>query len=312
MKHNTIWNKLKKKLKANKRLYRFLLSFNLYLLRLMSVFVPDEIYVKWQYKNFFGRKLDLENPKSFNEKIQWLKLNWRDEILTICSDKYKVREYVKSRLGEKVLTKLYGVYDRVEDIIVKDLPDSFVLKVTHGSGQNIFCKNKNDVDWNHTFEMLKIYMANNHYYLGRESSYKNVIPRIICEEYLNEDGRSPIDYKFYCFDGQPLFINVHFDRFGEHKSNLYDINFNFLPVKWTKPNFLGNFHKPQCFDEMTFVAKRLAEGMIFVRVDLYCVNNKIYFGEMTFYPCNGLDIYIPDSYDYLLGSYLKLPLTKTS
>lgn len=299
--------RLKEIIKSNKSIYRFLISLNLKMVRLTAVFVPDDVYVKWQYRRVLGKKLNLTNPTSFNEKIQWLKLNWRDEILAICSDKYLVRDYVKSRIGGQALTKLYGVYDSVEDIVLEDLPDSFVLKVTHGSGQNIICKNKEIIDWKHSFALLKIYMANNHYYFGREFGYKNVVPRIICEEFLQEEGGSPKDYKFYCFNGIPRFIEVHFGRFCEHRNNLYDLDWNLLPVKCTNPQLEEVVDKPACFEEMYDDAAKLAKGLPFVRVDLYNIGKQIYFGEMTFYPVNGFDKFDPDKYDYILGSYLQLP-----
>jgi len=303
-------NRLKKILKNNKWLYRFFLSFNLKMQHLIAIIIPDIVYIKWQYRKSFGRKLNLKNPTSFNEKIQWLKLNYRDEILTICSDKYKVRDYVKKTMGEQVLTKLYGVYNSVEDIILEELPNSFVLKVTHGSGQNIICKNKSDFNWKQAFELLRTFMVNNHYYFGREFAYKNINPRIICEEYLDEGGKSPVDYKFYCFNGEPRFVGVYFDRFIEPKSNLYDMEWNLLPVRWSFPNFLGEFNRPQSFGYMYSIAKQLAQGITFVRVDLYSVDNKVYFSEMTFYPASGYDKFNPDSFDYIFGSYLQLPIEK--
>jgi hypothetical protein len=304
-----MFDRMKKNLKNNKKLFRFFVFFSLRIHRLLAIFVPDKIYIKWQYKKALGKELDLNNPTTFNEKIQWLKLNWRDEILTICADKYLVRDYVKSRVGEDILTKLYGVYDKVEDIVLDDFPESFVLKVTHGSGQNIICRNKKDMDWKHIFKLLRIFMANNHYYHGREFAYKNITPRIICEEYLDEKGQSPIDYKFCCFNGQPLLVDVHFDRFNGHKENFYDINWNLLPFTWGGlPNFSGDFNKPQDFNKMHSIAKELAKGLIFVRVDLFCVNNKVYFGEMTFYPANGVEQFVPESYDCILSSYLQLPI----
>jgi hypothetical protein len=280
------------------------------ILRLKTFFISDEIFIKWQYKKVFGRVLNLKNPVGFNEKIQWLKLNWRDEILTICSDKYKVRDYVKSRLSEQVLTRLYGVYDRAEDIVSQDFPESFVLKVTHGSGQNIICRNKKEIDWKHTLALLRIYMANNHFYESREFGYKNIIPKIICEEYLDEGGRSPIDYKFHCFNGVPRFVEIHFDRFGDRKVNIYDLNWNLLPFTMTYPNFTGEFNKPKHFGEMCDYASRLSKDMIFVRVDFYNLKGKIYFGEMTFYPASGVDIFTPEYYDLIFGSFLHLPNKK--
>jgi len=292
----------------NRSLYRFIVSLRLGIWRIISAFIPDKLFVETQYRKAFRKKLNLRNPLTFSEKMQWLKLNWSDEILTTCSDKYKVRNYVKNQVGEHILTKLYGVYKKTEDILIRDLPDSFVLKVNHGSGLNIICKNKNEIDWKHELGLLKIYMKHSHYYLGRELMYKNITPMIICEEYLEDGGRVPIDYKFCCFNGEPRFVEVHFDRFGEHKNNLYDMEWNLLPFQWEFPNFTGLFNKPASFDTMYSIAKKLAENTIFVRTDLYNINNKIYFGEMTFCPANGLAKFMPEYYDQIIGSYLKLPI----
>ena len=275
--------------------------------RIIAFFVSDVFYVKWQYKKVLGRRLDLKNPVSFNEKIQWLKLNWKEEILTICADKYRVRDYVKSRVGDHILTKLYGVYNKVDDIILNDLPESFVMKTNHSTGQYFICKNKNDVDWEHIFKLFRIYMTINHYYWGREFAYKNIVPKIICEEYLEVGGSSPRDYKIYCFNGEPRFVEVHFGRFSDHRNNLYDLEWNLLPVQCTNPQYEGRVDKPGCLDEMWDYATKLAKNMPFVRVDLYNIGQRVYFGEMTFYPTNGVDRFTPDSYDYIFGSYLQLP-----
>lgn len=303
---------LRKIIRNNMSFYLAFLFCRLKILQFLAIFVSDDVYVKWQYKKVLGKELNLKNPVSFNEKIQWLKLYWRDERLTVCSDKYSVREYVTKRVGAHILTELYGVYDKAEHIVFEDLPKSFVLKVTHGCGQNVFCRNKKDVNWKYASVMLKAFLSVNQYYFGREFCYKNITPRIICEELLIENGNVPIDYKFYCFNGQPRFVDVHFDRFTDHKENFYDLNWNLLPIEMSYPNFSESFNKPQCFDEMCSYAARLAEDMPFVRVDFYNIGNKTYFGEMTFYPACGIDKIIPDSYDNVLGSYLKLPVEGNS
>ncbi len=294
-----ILKSLKKKL--------FFYSLYLYSLRLLSFFVSDEVFIKWRYRIVMGKKLNLTCPRSLNEKIQWLKLHWRDERLTVCADKYLVREYVARRCPDLTLNEIYGVFDKVEDIDVGQLPDSFVLKVNHGSGQNIFCRNKKDVDWKQARKLLKLYLHNNHYYAGREWAYKNIVPRILCEEYLEENGKPPTDYKFYCFNGQPRVIEVHFDRFGDHRNNLYDPDWNLLPIENDVPRLQGDVEKPLKLKEMCAAAAELARGMVFVRIDLYNIKGKIHFGEMTFYPASGTDQFASDGYDYLLGSFLKLP-----
>lgn len=292
---------LKNILRRNKPLYRFVL-------RVRTFLIPDKYFLQWRYRREMGKELDLDHPRAFNAKIQWLKLNWHDPRLSVCADKYAVRAYVYSRLGPSFLTRLHGVYEAVSDIVPDDLPDAFALKATHGSGQNVICRNKKEMDWPQAFAMLKNYMSNNHYYSGREFSYKDIAPRIICEEYLDEGGRSPIDYKIYCFNGEPRFIEAHFNRFYNHTCNIYDLEWNFIPVRSVRlSNYQGSVQPPLALKEMLACTRKLAEDLIFVRVDLYCIRGKIYFGEMTFYPDNGFCRFIPEDFDDFLGGYLVLP-----
>lgn len=275
--------------------------------QLAELLLDSETFVRWQYKLRTGRELKLNPPESLSEKIQWLKLYWRDEVATVCADKYAVRDYVQARLGPHVLNELYAVFDRVEDIDLNNLPRSFVLKVTHGSGQNIICTEKETLDWNDASNKLRAYLKQNHYYHGREWAYKNIAPRIVCEKYLEEDGEPPKDYKFFCFDGKPHLVQVDFGRFSTHTRNLYDLNWRRLDVELKFPRANVELAKPLLFDKMLEYAARLAKGLPFVRVDFYHVHDQVYFGEMTFYPGNGMEEFRPLSYDYLLGSYLQLP-----
>lgn len=277
----------------------------------MITFIPDTVFIKLQYRWFMKKKLNLINPEALTEKIQWLKLYWRDPAWTICADKYKVRDYVRDRIGEGCLIPLLGVYERVEDIKLDILPDSFVLKVNHGTGQNIICKNKANVNWKNAFKKLNDYMQFNLYLYTREWGYKNIEPKIICEEYIADNGRSPDDYKIFCFNGEPRIIKVDSDRFNYHKINFFDLGWNVLPFGLKDyPRSKENIEKPNNLSKMIEYSRILSKDFLFVRVDFYNIKNRIYFGELTFTPGNGMHAYDPEEYDVILGSYLKLPTLK--
>ena len=271
-------------------------------------YVPDERYLKRKYKKMTGKDLNLQNPQTFTEKIQWLKLNWRPDILTRCSDKYEVRKFVEERVGPEILKELYGVYDRAEDIDIKQLPDAFVLKVNHGCGQNIFCKNKSNFDWKRSAGLLKEYLKLNRYYPHREWGYKNIIPRIICEEHLTKNGETMHEYQFYCYDGIPRLVQIL--NLKAKQQNLFDLDLNPLEVKYRFSSLPLPFAKPLHFAKMIGYASELSKGFPFARVDLPCVNDRVFFGEITFYPTGGLFPINPESFDLVLGSYLKLPSKK--
>lgn len=274
--------------------------------RLKTV-IPDRTFIKSKYKERFGTELNLQQPQSFNEKMQWLKINWRNQIAIIGADKYNVRNFVREKLGEDVLNELYAVYDNVEEIDLNALPDKFVLKVTNAYGGNVICADKSKVDWDEAFRKLKWYMKYNHYYKTREWAYKNIKPKIVCERFLDENGEPPKDYKFFCFNGEPKVIQVDSERFIDHKRSFYDIEWNLLDIELNHEKINEDVKKPNKLETMLKYASVLAEGIPFVRVDFYHVNNKIYFGEMTFYPDNGMGRFKPEEADRVLGSYLKLP-----
>ena len=252
----------------------------------------------------------MQNPQAFTEKIQWLKLNWRYDILTRCSDKYEVRKFVEERAGPEILKELYGVYDRVEDIDISRLPDAFVLKVNHGCKQNIFCTDKSGFDWNRSVNLLKQYLKTNHYYSYREWGYKNIVPRIVCEEHLTKNGETLYEYNFYCYGGVPRLVEILEDKAGCRRVNMFDLALKLLENKYKTPPLLAPILKPVQFEKMLEYVSKLSQGFPFVRVDLFCVNNRVYFGEMTFYPLAGLARIRPESFDFFLGSYLQLPAEK--
>ena len=273
-------------------------------------FVPDNVMIDFQYRLKLNRKPNLKSPIRFTEKLQWYKLNYRDPLMTIGSDKYKVREYVESKgLGE-TLTKLYGVFEKPEHIDIEKLPEKFVLKTSNGSGTNYFCVDKRKFPFDKIKKNLSFWLSRNIYASGREWSYKNIKPRIVVEELL-EDKKNPFqginDYKFMCFNGNPSYIVLDVDRHVQHKRNIYDIYWNLLNVSTDHSNIDQSIEKPDGLAEMLEVAKKLSADFPFVRVDLYWVNNKVYFGELTYYPWTGYVQFTPDQFDFTLGKQFVLP-----
>lgn len=272
-------------------------------------FVPDKIYLKVYYRLRFHSKLNLKNPKTFNEKIQWLKLNDRNPEYIKIVDKYEVRKIIKEKIGGEYLVPIYGVWDTFEQIDFEKLPEKFVLKCTHDSGGVVICKNKNDLDKEKAKKKIEKCLKNNFYYIAREWPYKKVKPRIICEQYLEDSqNKELIDYKIMCFNGNPKCLFVCIDRESNSglKLNFYDLDWNKLPFKRRYPNFDRKIQKPKQFDKMLELAKKLSKDIPFVRVDFYEVNEKIYFGELTLFPGGGFEEFTPSKYDEELGSWINL------
>ncbi|MCK9265906.1 glycosyltransferase [bacterium] len=269
----------------------------------------DKEYVSIIYKNSFSRELNLENPRLFNEKLQWLKIYYRDERMVICADKYAVREYVKEKGYGGLLNTLYGVYENPSDIDFKKLPDKFVLKATHGSGWNIICKDKNTYDWLGWKLVMKSWLKQNLYYYGREWVYKDIKPQIICEKYIEGiENQNLMDYKFFCFNGKPKLIQIDIDRFIKHKRDMYDTEWKRLPFMYNFQNSANKaIESPANLPKMLKIAEALSIGYPFARVDLYNVGTTIIFGEITFFPESGFGKFKPAEYDFKLGNFLQLP-----
>lgn len=274
--------------------------------------VSDEQLIKKRFRKRLGREVNLKNPTKYNDKLQWLKLYWKDPLATKCADKYEVREFIEEEIGEKYLNELYSVYESVDEINLDELPNSFVLKGTHGSGYNIICKDKTLMNWEKEFKKMKRWLRNNYYWSKREWVYKDIKPRIICEKYMeDETGKAPMDYKIFCFSGKPKMIQVDVDRFGEHKQNFYDIDWNFMNVE------IENFsdqsvevERPKLLNEMLKLSEKLSKNFPQVRVDFYSFNNKIIFGELTFFHHSGMGKFFPPEFEEEMGSYFKLPINK--
>lgn len=277
-------------------------------------FVPDRLMIKLQYKINTGRKLDLMTPKRFTEKIQWYKLNYRDPLMIKCSDKFDVQDYIESKGLKDILVPLYGVYNNANEINFDELPNSFVLKTTNGSHSNILCKNKAHLDIEASKTQLNHWLSAWTGKVGREWAYHHIKPSIICEKYLEKDKNGDlIDYKFFCFNGEPLYLYIITERFleGGAKLGIFDLDFNQLPYKRIDiPRLAKEVEKPTNFDEMVQIAKILSRDFPHVRVDLYNIDGKIYFGELTFYNGSGYKGYEPDEFDFTVGSKFQLPEVK--
>lgn len=285
-----------------RKFYRFYIDF-------LKSSGNDVKYVKAQYYLKNEQKLDIEDPKEFTEKIQWLKLFYYTEAYKDFADKYEVRKYVKDKVGEGVLNEIYGVYEHPEEIDLNELPESFVLKCTHASGTNIVVKKKSKLDWGKAKKQLKKWLAANYYQKSRELIYKNIHPRIIAEKYLSElADNSIIDYKFYCFHGKPEYVLVKVNDGGIDKKCYYTMDWQkVVPDSLTKSFLMADIPKPPNFDEMRDVAVKLSEGFIFVRIDLYSINGKTLFGEMTFFPTGGIKRLAVERLNKEMGDLIKLP-----
>ncbi|KGQ57212.1 glycosyl transferase [Gallibacterium anatis str. Avicor] len=298
--------------KKDKQLIPFAILVNLTELGITKI-ISDKLYLRLMYKLATGNGLNLENPQRFNEKLQWLKLNDRRDIYTTMCDKYRVRDYIKKIIGEEYLIPLLGVWEKVEDIDFKSLPNQFVLKCNHDSGSVLICKDKSSFDIEKAKKKLSSRLKRNGYWFGREWSYKNIKPCIIAEKYMFNEGESDlIDYKFYCFDGVPTFCQVICDRSVSETIDFFDLN-------WIHQTFsgihIGNtpfnnsnkiISKPINLDKMIKFSKLLSEGKPFSRIDFYDIKGKLYFGEITLYPAAGFGKFEPDEWDYKLGAMIKL------
>ncbi|MEF2821220.1 MAG: ATP-grasp fold amidoligase family protein [Clostridium sp.] len=280
----------------------------------MLNWLPDKVFLEAAFRARFGRKLNLNNPETFNEKLQWLKLYNRKPEYTKMVDKYLVRDYVKEKIGEEYLIPLLGVWDDPEKIDFDELPMQFVLKCNHNSGLGMcICKDKNSLDINKVKEELKKGINQNYYLTSREWPYKDVPRRIIAEKYMvDESGYELKDYKFYCFDGKVKLVMINSDRMSSEKTkaNYFDENYQPLDFVWGYENAEIPPQKPEKFEEMKYLAEKLSEGITHVRIDFYQTPSGIYFGEITFFDGSGFDAIEPIEWDYKIGSWLKLPMEK--
>ncbi len=269
--------------------------------------LPEKTYIRRTFKNTFGYSLNLNNPKTFNEKILWLLQNDRKPLHILCTDKYAVRSHIKEKIGEKYLIPLVFHTDYPADIIPSNLPDyPFIIKTNHGCGEHIIVKDKSEINYKSVQKTLTKLLKRNFYYKAREWQYKNIKPSIIVEKLLlDENSNIPYDYKFECFNGKVTYINVIIDRFQEKKFKVYDPDWNSINCLRGDPDG-KDIMKPTLLDEMKKLAEVIAKDFIYVRVDMYYLADKIFFGELTFSPAAGFDVFNPSYWDRKFGDELKL------
>lgn len=318
---------INKFLKACRNPYKILIK----LINLSPVIyknVPDKIYLGILYKSIFRKKINWDNPKTFNEKLQWLKLYDRKPIYTTLVDKYSVKKYVADKIGEQYIIPTLGVWDKFDDINFDKLPNQFVLKCTHDSGGLAICRDKTKFDVESAKKKIEQSLKRNYFWPGREWPYKNVCPRIIAEKYICDASKEDLpdfklmwlhsdidksdnlnDYKFYCFNGAVKFVMVNTDRNSTTptKADYFDSNYKWLDFKWGYDHANTPPPKPSKFNEMISIAEKLSKGIPHVRVDLYECHDCIYFGELTFFDGGGFEKFTPEKWDEKVGSLIELP-----
>ncbi len=281
------------------------------LLTRLSFLFPGKMYLKMKYRLTMGKKLDLKNPKTFNEKLQCLKLYDRKPEYTIMVDKYAVKKYVADKIGEEYIIPTLGVWDKFEDIDFEKLPNQFVLKCTHDSGGLVICKDKSKLDIAVAKKKIEKCLKTDFYLLGREWPYKNVPRKIISEKYMeDESGKELKDYKWFCFNGEPKYCQVISDRTTNEAIDFFDADWNHQEFTGLalphKPFNSSPIPIPLQLEKMKMFAKVLSKDISFLRVDFYEINGKLYFGELTFYPASGFGVFTPVEWNEKLGSWIKI------
>lgn len=288
-----------------------LYGLSLVLNRIAPFIKDDALFLKIKYFLVFHKRLNLNNPQTYNEKLQWLKMHDRKPEYAQMVDKAEAKKYVANMIGEDYIIQTIGVYNSFDEIDFDILPKQFVIKCTHDSGGVVVCKDKNNFDREKAQKKIEYGLGKSAYWSTREWPYKNVKPRIIVEKYMeDESGYELKDYKFFCFNGKPKFLFVATDRGvdgEETKFDFYDLNWNHLAFKNGHPNSPVSINKPDKFEEMISLSEKLSEGIPHVRVDLYNIRGKIYFGELTFFHWSGLVPFEPEEWDKTIGDMLILP-----
>ncbi|MBD2781295.1 ATP-grasp fold amidoligase family protein [Xenorhabdus szentirmaii] len=275
---------------------------------LKSYIISDENYRRRIYKKRFNKEMNLNTPKTFNEKINYRILKDKNPLYTKLADKIQVREYIKEKIGEQYLIPILGIYDSPKEINYEKLPEKFVLKCNHDSGSVIICQDKNNFNFKKAKNKLKFHLKNNMYVRTREWHYKNIIPKILCEKYLDiyyEENKKPIpeDYRLHCFHGKVEFIELQFNKFeGDKFINIYDKNWNIQPFKMSFENSNFIVDKPNEISKMIELAEVLCNNFDYCRIDFFVTKSQIFFAEITFTPCNGLDLITPEEWDYKIGN----------
>ena len=273
-------------------------------------FLSDKTYIKLRYRLEMGKKIDLNNPKSFNEKLNWLKLNDRKSEYNKMVDKYDVREYIADKIGDEYLIPLLGVWDKFDDINFDELPNQFVLKCTHDSGSVVICRDKATFNIEAAKKKINRKMKKNLFWWGREWVYKDLKPRIIAEKYMEDKASKELrDYKLFCFEGKPEFLYLSEGLENHETAKISYVSFDWKPAPFQRidyPQFETLPEKPKNLDKMIELAAGLSKGIHFLRVDFYEINGKIYFGELTFFPGSGYTKFEPEEWEKKLGELIKL------
>lgn len=271
----------------------------------------DELYLRWLWRVKIGTKLNLKEPKTFNEKLQWLKLYDRNPKYTTLVDKYAVKEYVSALIGEEHIIPTIGVWNTAEEIDFNILPARFVLKPTGDSGGRIICRDKSAIDISKVKTELTNLQKRDYFWNNREWPYKNVPKRILAEQYMEEAGSECLtDYKWFCFNGEPKVLYISKDAADDPHTDFFDMQFNRLPIRMKDPNSIIPPSKPAQFEEMKEMAKILSRSLPEIRVDFYVINCKVYFGELTFFHNSGLTKISPDEWDLKMGEWISLPINR--
>lgn len=272
-------------------------------------FLPDPLYIQLYYFAQFKRFCNLKHPRTYNEKLNWLKLHDRKKIYVDMVDKQEAKKYAASIIGEEYIIPTLGVWDSFDEIDFDALPEQFVLKCTHDSEGVVIVKDKACFNREEARKKINTALKYNFYYIGREWPYKDIKPRIIAEKYMEDHTDGELrDYKFFCFDGEPRAMFIVSGRAkGQTKSDFFDMDFHHLDLQRHYPNSENPVRKPATFDKMIELSKKLSQNLAHVRVDFYEVDGRLYFGELTFYTSSGFMPFHPDKWDEVFGDWLKLP-----
>ncbi len=269
--------------------------------------ISDEKHIRLMYKDKFNKSLNLDNPQTFNEKLQWIKLYDRKKIYCKMVDKYEVKKYVSNIIGKEYIIPNLGVYNNFEEINFDKLPNQFVIKCTHDSGGLVIVKDKSQFNINFARKKIKKCLKRNYYYSSREWPYKNVKPRIIIEPYLEDKKYGELrDYKFFVFNNKHVLTLVCSNRAKDVKFTFFDKNKNFINVKQCGCDNDSSVELPKNYRKMVELAEILSKGTLEVRVDFYEINGRIYFSELTLFDSSGFGVFTPNSFDFELGQKLKI------
>lgn len=266
--------------------------------------IPDKTYLEILYFLQCGKCFDIDNPQTYNEKMQWLKIHGGYEKFSDLVDKVEAKKIATSIIGEKYIIPTYAVYEKVNQIDISALPKQFVLKCTHDSGSNIVCLDKENFNFERKKKKLEQAMKIDYSGYLREKQYRGITPRIIAEKFIGVDDKLPMDYKFFCFDGVPKIVMVAIDRDSAVKTNFYNMNFERLPLMIENPNFEDSFEIPSQFEEMKHLVGKLSQGYKHIRIDLYNVSSHIYFSEFTFQHWGGFSHIEPSIWDEIMGDWI--------